>query len=196
VDTGEDRLAGAIIAARGGDADAFAQLYIDMQPRLLRYAGSLVGQDAEDVTAEAWLQIARDLARFEGDVMGFRAWTATIVRHRAMDHLRSSARRPTTPLDDLLLDQSSPFDTAELAAENMSTAAALALIATLPTDQAEAVLLRAVIGLDASSAAAILGKRPGAVRVAAHRGLKRLGRRLDQAASEGASNGMTRRGAL
>ena len=48
----------------------------------------------------------------------------------------------------------------------------------------KAVLLRTVIGLDGPSAAKILGKRPGAVRVAAHRGLKTLGRMLDAAAAD------------
>jgi RNA polymerase sigma-70 factor (ECF subfamily) len=41
------------------------------------------------------------------------------------------------------------------------------------------VLLRAVLGLDATRAAAVLGKRPGAVRTAAHRGLRTLARHLD-----------------
>lgn len=192
----EDRLLEAIAAARAGDHAAFAELYVDLQPRLLRYARSLVGQEAEDVTAEAWLQIARDLPRFQGDVMGLRGWTATIVRHRAMDHLRAAARRPVTPLDELLLDRSSPLDTAEMAAENLGTAAALELIAVLPADQAEAVLLRVVVGLDAPTAGTILGKRPGAVRVAAHRGLKALGRLLDAAPSERGSNGTSRTDAV
>ena len=52
--------------------------------------------------------------------------------------------------------------------------AALALIARLPRDQAEAVLLRVVVGLDAKAAAKVLGKRAGAVRTAAHRGLRAL----------------------
>ena len=47
-------------------------------------------------------------------------------------------------------------------------------IARLPQDQAEAVVLRVVMGLDAKTAADTLGKRPGAVRTAAHRGLKKL----------------------
>jgi len=64
-------------------------------------------------------------------------------------------------------------------ARQRSTAAAIALIATLPREQAEAVLLRAVVGLDAVTAGQVLGKRPGAVRVAAHRGLKTLARRLE-----------------
>jgi RNA polymerase sigma-70 factor (ECF subfamily) len=40
------------------------------------------------------------------------------------------------------------------------------------------VLLRVVAGLDGPTAARVLGKRPGAVRTAAHRGLKRLARQL------------------
>jgi len=179
----DERLVALLADARTGDHSAFAELYRETQPRLLRYAASLVGQDAEDVTAEAWLQIARDLPRFAGDLMGFRGWTATIVRNRSFDHLRSMARRPTTPLEEYFLDRPSDLDTEGVAAENLTTAAALKLIATLPPDQAEAVLLRTVIGLDAPAAAAILGKRPGAVRVAAHRGLKALGRTLDGARS-------------
>ena len=56
----------------------------------------------------------------------------------------------------------------------MATDAAIALIARLPRDQSEAVLLRVVVGLDAVSAAKVLGKRPGAVRTACYRGLRRL----------------------
>src|SRR5579875_1137769 len=71
-------------------------------------------------------------------------------------------------------------DTAGGALEAVATRAAIALIATLPPDQAEAVLLRAVLGLDAATAGTVLGKRPGAVRTAAHRGLRTLARRLRQ----------------
>jgi DNA-directed RNA polymerase specialized sigma24 family protein len=62
----------------------------------------------------------------------------------------------------------------------VSTDAALALIASLPTGQAEAVLLRVVMGLDSNAAAAVLRKRPGAARVVAHRGLRRLADLLSQ----------------
>jgi len=60
----------------------------------------------------------------------------------------------------------------------VSTAEALQLIASLPPDQAEAVLLRAVVGLDAKTAGRVLGKRPGAVRTAAYRGLKALQKKV------------------
>lgn len=172
-----------IARACAGDEVAFAALYRDLQPRLHRYALALVGQDADDVTAEAWLHIARDLAKFSGDLDAFRGWAARIVRNRAMDLLRSRARRPvsSTPVDELL-DIAAEDDTAAAAAEIVTTAAAIELIASLPRDQAEAVLLRAVVGLDAAAAGKILGKSAAAVRVCAHRGLRTLRRSVPSSA--------------
>jgi RNA polymerase sigma-70 factor (ECF subfamily) len=171
----DDVLAGALAGAQAGDEAAFVVVYRSLNPLLLRYASALVGADAEDVVAEAWYQVARDLRRFRGDADGLRGWVSTIVRNRAMDHLRSRGRRPVV-LDDLvaLADRPAPDDTAAAAIDRLGTARAIALVASLPREQAEAVLLRAVIGLDVAQAAAVLGKRPVAVRVAAHRGLKRL----------------------
>ena len=164
--------------ARNGDETSFAVLYRTIQPRLLRYLTLLVGPDAEDVAAEAWLQICRDLSRFRGGFDDFRGWTATIARHRALDHLRAGRRRPTVSSDDGQLDHLSEQLTAvgpeEVVLESLSTAHALAAIRSLPKEQAEAVLLRTVVGLDAKSAGKVLGKRPGAVRTAAYRGLQAL----------------------
>jgi RNA polymerase sigma-70 factor (ECF subfamily) len=58
--------------------------------------------------------------------------------------------------------------------ESSGTAWALRVIATLPSDQAEAVTLRVVVGLDVATTAQVIGKRPGSVRVATMRGLRRL----------------------
>jgi RNA polymerase sigma-70 factor (ECF subfamily) len=175
----EDLLAGAIVAAAAGEHDAFATIYTTLQPRLLRYATSLVGQDAEDVTGEAWLQIARDIRSFSGTPDAFRGWTARIVRNRALDFARARARRPvqSTSIDDLL-DATAKDDTEGAAVERIRTAAAVDLIASLPREQAEAVMLRAVVGLDARTAGEVLGKSAAAVRVAAHRGLRTLAKRL------------------
>jgi RNA polymerase sigma-70 factor (ECF subfamily) len=180
--SGEGLTDHTVSAAAAGDEAAFATLYVHLQPALRRYATALVGQDADDVTAEAWLHIARDLRTFHGDVDNFRAWTARIVRNRAMDSLRYSSRRPVqaTQWDDLL-DGVAREDTAAAALEHLSTESATAMISTLPREQAEAVLLRAVVGLDARSAGQILGKSAAAVRVAAHRGLRQLAQRLPAA---------------
>ena len=174
----------AIVTAQQGDEEAFRHLYRTLQPVLLRYLQTLVGSDAEDVAAEAWLQISRDLRTFKGDWDAFRGWTVTVARHRAMDHLRHVRRRPavSVPVQNLL-DLPADYDTAARAEESVSTEQALALIGALPRDQAEAVFLRVLIGLDAQTCGRILGKRAGAVRTAAYRGLRQLARQLDSSAS-------------
>ncbi|WP_420035246.1 RNA polymerase sigma factor [Streptomyces sp. cg28] len=175
----DEELGAAVARAQEGDESAFAAAYRLVQPGLLGYLRGLVGDEAEDVAAEAWLEIARDLGRFRGDGAGFRGWTATIARYRALDLLRRQKVRPRpSGTEQDVLDLPGAHNTAEQAIELLSTERALALIAQLPRDQAEAVLLRVVVGLDGPAAARVLGKRPGAVRTAAHRGLKRLARQL------------------
>ncbi|WP_328982121.1 RNA polymerase sigma factor [Streptomyces mirabilis] len=175
----DGELGAAVARAQQGDEAAFALAYRIVQPGLLGYVRGIVGDDAEDVASDAWLEIARDLGRFKGDGAGFRGWTATIARHRALDHLRRQKVRPrATGLENDLLELPGTHSTHDQALESLSTERALELVARLPRDQAEAVLLRVVVGLDGPAAARVLGKRPGAVRTSAHRGLKRLAQQL------------------
>lgn len=186
-DPGRDRLdlSPLVEAAREGDEGAFRTLYRTLQPGLLRYLRGLAGDDAEDVASEAWLQITRDLRSYRGDGSGFRAWATSIARHRALDHLRRHRRRPVVavPVEELV-ELAGSDAAADRAIESLSTDAAIELIATLPRDQAEAILLRVVVGLDAGAAAQVLGKRAGAVRTAAWRGLRRLADLLETQALE------------
>jgi RNA polymerase sigma-70 factor (ECF subfamily) len=163
-----------------GDEAAFVAVYRAIQPPLLRYLTALVGAEAEDVASETWSQACRDLARFQGDGDGFRGWITTIGRHRALDYLRARGRRPIADVRlDALLNPPQTTDAESAALDSITTAEAIALIATLPRDQAEAVLLRSVMGLDAKSAGAVLGKRAGAVRTATYRGLRTLADQLE-----------------
>jgi RNA polymerase sigma-70 factor, ECF subfamily len=178
---GPDPLDDAVERMLAGDEDAFRTVYRALQPPLLRYLTVLVGAaDAEDMASEAWSQAFRDLDRFSGSADGFRGWVTTIGRNRALDHLRRNARRPVSDqsIDDLLdLPDSADVELDTLGRVNSE--AILGLIASLPRDQAEAIMLRTVLGFDAPTAARILGKRPGAVRAAAHRGLKQLAKKID-----------------
>ncbi len=181
-------LSEAVLAAQQGDDEAFRAVYRAVQPGLLRYLRLQVGDAAEDVASETWLQIARDLRTFSGDAAGFRGWAATIARHRAMDYLRHQRRLPPPggPVEQLA-EIPAHDDTAGSALESMATDAALSLIGRLPRDQAEAVFLRVVMGLDAKTAARVLGKRAGAVRTAAYRGLRRLAIHLEKDRQETAT---------
>lgn len=170
----------------GGDEAAFREVYRATHPPLLRYLTVLVGvDDADDVASETWSQAFRDLGRFSGGADGFRGWLTTIGRHRALDHLRrrQRARETGAGLDDVL-DRPSDADVEQMVLDASATDEALAMVADLPADQAEAIMLRTVLGFDAPTAARILGKRPGAVRSATHRGLRALERRLNKKSGE------------
>ena len=85
---------GVVLArAQAGDEAAFARLFADVQPALLRYL-RVITPEAEDVAGDTWLQVVTGLRGFRGQEEAFRAWLFTIARHRAADAGRSRARRP------------------------------------------------------------------------------------------------------
>ncbi len=170
-----------LAAAQQGSELAFSRLWRDGNPPLLRYLRVIAPESAEDVAAETWLHVVRGLASFSGDEQAWRAWLFTTARRRAIDQARRRSRRPERTLEEALPSQLpvSP-DTADLAIQHIHTKSAMALVARLPPHQAEVILLRVVAGLDTETVARLVARTPGAVRVAAHRGLRRLAQLLDE----------------
>src|SRR5262249_28332807 len=117
----------------------------------------------------------RGPAGYGGDEQGWRAWLFTTARGGAIAEARRRSRRPEKALEETLPGRLpvSP-DTADLALEHIDTRSALSLVARLPPHQAEVILLRVVAGLGNETAARMLGRSPGAGRVAAHRGLRTM----------------------
>ena len=175
-----DDFAATLKAAQQGDEAAFARLWQDGHPALLRYLRVVAPAWHEDIAAETWVQVVRGLAKFRGDEQNWRAWLFTTARRRVVDQTRHQARRPATSLDALpdptLAEVTSLLgpDTADLALDNIDTRAAIAVINQLPPLQAEVIVLRVVAGLETERVSRLLGRTPGAIRVALHRGLQRL----------------------
>src|SRR4029453_5417902 len=82
-------------AAQGGDGQAFAVLWRDLQPALLRYLRVAAPEAAEDLAPDTWVSVIRGLGRFRGDGRDFRAWVFTVARHRAIDWRRQATRGQT-----------------------------------------------------------------------------------------------------
>jgi RNA polymerase sigma-70 factor (ECF subfamily) len=169
-----------LTAAQEGAQWAIAVLWRNLHPRLLRFLRGLDSAIAEDVEADTWLVAARDLDSFRGDEHQFRAWMFTIARNRLIDTRRREARRPSIAMPtDALGEHPADDDPAVTAIDALNANAAIALVREcVPPDQAEVILLRVLGGLDVDEVAAIVGKRPGNVRVLQHRGLRRLAQRL------------------
>jgi len=169
----DDPLEHPLARALAGDEHGFSQLWRLLQPPLLRYLRLRDRETAEDIAAETWLQVVRDLPRFSGSPADFRAWLFTVARHRAIDAGRARAARPQTPTGEVI-DIGTSRSAEAAAIERAETDAALRLVATLPEAQAEMVMLRVVAGLPVAHVARIVGKKPGTVAVNVHRALKTL----------------------
>jgi RNA polymerase sigma-70 factor, ECF subfamily len=164
-----------LAAAQQGSEAAFTRLWRDSNPALLRYLRVIAPETAEDVAAETWLGVIRGLGGFRGDEHGWRAWLFTTARRRAIDETRRRSRRAENSLEEAVPGHwpVSP-DTADLVIQDFDNRSALSLLARLPAYQAEVIALRVVAGLDNETVARLVGRSPGAVRVAAHRGLRKL----------------------
>jgi RNA polymerase sigma-70 factor (ECF subfamily) len=166
--------------AQQGDELAFNSLFRQNQPVVLKYLAAFAGMAmAEDIAAETWVSVIRDLNNFSGDEpAAFRAWVLSIARRRWIDEVRRRARRPEA-LVDVIPDITPAADDVEAAADRSAgTQWALDVLGTLPPDQAEIIALRVIADLDVHATAQLVGKSPGAVRVTAHRALRRLAEQL------------------
>ena len=171
---GED-FPSVLAAAQVGAEWAVAALYRDLYPAVLTFMTARVGGEAEDLTSDVFVNVAQGLATFEGDERGLRSWVFTIAYRRVGDTWRRARRRRTepTPLDEMAR-HFAVGDAEDEALEGLTTAEALDAIARLGSPQAEVVFLRVVADLSVEDVAAIVGKRPGAVRALQHRALIRL----------------------
>ena len=169
-----------LAAAQRGEEVAFAALYRDLNPLVLRYLAAHDRRGSDDLAAETWLAAARGLGRFTGAEEAFRGWIFTIAHRRLIEHWRHNGHRPAEVLSsDPAPSVCAPDDTEGSGLAHLTGQEAVSLVCSLlPPDQADVVLLRVLAGLDASQVAEILGKRPGTVRVLQHRALRRLAGKL------------------
>jgi DNA-directed RNA polymerase specialized sigma24 family protein len=80
-----ERFTSLLESARQGSEAAWQELYGGLAPAILGYLRANGAPDPEDILSEVFLQVARDIARFDGDERGFRSWVFTIAHHRLID---------------------------------------------------------------------------------------------------------------
>ena len=166
-----------LIAAQAGADWAWDTLYRQLAGPVLGYVRAHGAAEPDDLVGEVFLQLARNVARFEGDEQQFRSWVFTVAHHRVVDERRARGRRPIEPAPFDRLESDDQARAAEdEALGRLSTVQAHALLATLSSDQREVLLLRVLGQLTVEEVAAALGKRPGAVKALQRRALAALQR--------------------
>lgn len=157
--------------ARRQDPDAWEALYLELYPRLLAYAARRSDRSqAADIVAETMARAVAAIGRLDVEAGGFDPWIFGICRNVVADGHRRNARddrrRQPAPL---------PVDDIGEGLEQDEEAAAMREAYTRLSDDDRDVLdLRVVAGLSAEQTALVLGKQPGAVRMAQSRALERL----------------------
>lgn len=164
--------------AREHDPDAWEALYRHAYPRLHAYARRRVGvaDHADDAVSEAFARALVAIGRFRWTASGFDGWIFGIMRNVLLEHHRSDRRdgsgRP------FAADLADPADDTPGALERVliseRDAELRRAMDKLPVKDREILELRVVGGLDAPAIAEVMGKRPGAVRMAQSRALRRL----------------------
>src|SRR5437764_7010934 len=148
---------------RGGDRDAFGQLY-DLYAPMVH--GILLARvpfdDVDDLVQDVFLSAFKRIHTLR-EAGAFGGWLAMIARNRAVDFHRR--KRETEEL---------PENLARRASVDPEAAEALRLIRTLPDAYKETLVLRLVEGMTGPEIAERTGLTPASVRVNLHRGMKML----------------------
>jgi len=172
-----------IARAAGADEHALAELYDRYGQMLYAVAYRIVGQraDAEEVVIDAFAQAWREATRFENSRGSVAGWLTTIARSRALDLVRSRARREritasaaaertdaSPAMGGWRADPSSGVDLAERREQVQ-----LALQALSPP-QRRAIELAYFEGLSQSEIAALLQEPLGTIKTRVRLGMQKL----------------------
>ncbi len=169
-----------VIAARLGDRDSFAQLY-------LRYAQlvhailitRVPAAEAQDLVQDVFALALDRLKQLHTDT-AFGPWISTITRNRATDFLRSRQRKrrwfALLPKSDNTA-QRPPKTTTDTAEE---TEEILTILRNLPECYRETLALRLIENMSGPLIAKRTGLTEGSVRINLHRGMQLLRNRLQE----------------
>jgi RNA polymerase sigma factor (sigma-70 family) len=184
-----ERFTTLLEAARQGSEAAWQELYDGLAPVVLGYLRANNAPDPEDVLSEAFLQVARDIATFDGDEGGFRSWVFTIAHHRLIDARRHAARRPVDLSPEPPEPSARADDAADEALARIGVEEVHRVLAELSDDQRAVLLLRVLADMSVEDVARTVGKRPGAVKALQRRGLAAVKRELAKARKRAQTGG-------
>ena len=166
-----DRL---IKQAQSGDSAAISQLYELHVDAIYRYILYRVptNHDAEDLTAEVFLSMVKDLPNYQWTGAPFEAWLYRIAAARIADYYRKNKRRTDVELHEDLKDNVPHIEQRVLDSEEIETLREV--IQQLSTSDQTVLILRFIERKSHKEVAQIMGKTPAAVKAIQHRALTHL----------------------
>lgn len=167
-----------LLQAQAGSEPAWEDLYARFATPLRAYVAMRGATDPDDLVGETFVQVARNLGRFEGGEPDFRSWVFMVAHNRVVDERRRAGRRPFTPVadhDDLAAPGG---DVEDEALDALGLERVRRLLAQLTSDQRTVLLLRFVADLTLEEIAGAIGRPLGAVKQLQRRALRSLKKAL------------------
>ena len=165
---------------------SFRTLYELNSLSVFRYVFALTGgsqDDAEDLTAETFLRAWKARHQFHGEMDSTIGWLIGIAKRLVIDNYRRTVRA-TSDLPTVLSPESTPEQTAIHEEQQQFL---LRLVADLPDEQREIVVLRYLLGWRVNDIARHTGATENKISVILHRALSRLRERWSELDSENLS---------
>lgn len=167
--------------AKGGEADAFGELYRRYAKIVFRFIYANLNDrfDAEDLTEEVFLRAWRSLSKYRQKGVPFLAYLFKIARNVLIDFYRRAGRSGGhMSIEDKQITDFNP-DPGETAILNIEHQEIRNTLTELREDYRTVLVLRFLSGLSPEETGAVMGRTPGAVRILQHRALSALRSRLD-----------------
>jgi RNA polymerase sigma-70 factor (ECF subfamily) len=176
------RLIALVELARGGDAEAFGQLYDHYHASVYRFVYYRVGSVAlaEDLTSDTFFRALRSMSSFKWQGKDFGAWLMTIARNLTTDHYKAGRTRLELATDDMAVHDSATEGPENAVLASLTNEALLEALGRLPAEQQECLIMRFLQGFSIAETAKVLGRSDGAVKQLQLRGVRNLAKLLPE----------------
>jgi RNA polymerase sigma-70 factor, ECF subfamily len=175
-ETERTRLIALVELARGGDSEAFGQLYDHYQGSVYRFVYYRTRSQtlAEDLTSETFLRALRNMSGFRWQGKDFGAWLMTIARNLCADHFKAGRTRLEQTTEDMGAHDDATEGPAGAVMAGMANEVLLDGLRQLSDEQRDCLIMRFLQGLSIAETAAVLGRSEGAVKQLQLRGVRNL----------------------
>jgi RNA polymerase sigma-70 factor (ECF subfamily) len=176
------RLIALVELARGGDAEAFGQLYDHYQPSVYRFLfyRTRSAAVAEDLTSETFFRALRNMTGFRWQGKDFGAWLMTIARNLATDHFKAGRTRLEMTTEDMGAHDDATEGPESLVLAGITNELLLEALTQLPDEQRDCLVMRFLQGMSIAETAAVLGRSDGAVKQLQLRGVRNLAKLMPE----------------
>jgi RNA polymerase sigma-70 factor, ECF subfamily len=178
-DETRDNDAEVLARVAGGDAGAFAEFFDRHSSLLYGVALKILGneQDAEDVLQDACVLLWERAPLYRPDLGRPVAWAVALTRNKSIDRLRASRRRTEVmglAAEEPLSAPGAGVTSADQVISAESGESVVRALATLPSEQREAIELAFLGGLTQQEISRRLGQPLGTIKARIRRGMLAL----------------------